>query len=173
MKRLSAHQKRSLKRRQQRSPRPRRRSRTRRVPRGEPGWESPLAGFVCKSKSEEPEDFHTWTAPEQERWWWENADYEMLPKGWQILRQAFGLEVYTAPLSGAEVSQLWSEHLSAHSPDMALDDWQHELQFLLDVAYFLTTGNLPIATTAGPVRDVTAIDAPVPDGRISGRQYQR
>jgi hypothetical protein len=30
---------------------------------------------------------------------------------------------------------------------MALDDRQHELQFLLDVAYFLTTGNMPIATT--------------------------
>jgi hypothetical protein len=107
-----------------------------------------LAGFVCKSKSEEPEDLHTWTAPEQERWWWENADYEMLPQGWHILRQAFGLEVSTAPLSGAEVAQLWSEHLSAHAPAMALDDRQHELQFLLDVAYFLTTGNLPIATTA-------------------------
>jgi hypothetical protein len=162
MKRLSAHQKRYLKRRQQRSQRPIRRSRTRRVPRGEQVWESSLAGFVFKTKSEEPEDFPTWTAPEQERWWWENADYEMLPNGWQILRQAFGLEVSTAPLSGAEVSQLWSENLSAHAPDMARDDRQDELQFLLDVAYFLTTGNMPIATTAGPVRDVTAPDAPVP-----------
>jgi len=111
-------------------------------------WESSLAGFVVKSKREEPEDFHTWIAPEQERWWWENADYEMLPKGWHILRQAFGLEVSTVPLSRAEVSQLWSEYLSAHAPDMARDDRQHELQFLLDVAYFLTTGNMPIATTA-------------------------
>ena len=161
MKRLSAHQKRDLKRRQQRSQRPLRRSRTRRVPRGEHVWESSLAGCVCKRKSEEPADFHTWTAPEQERWWWENADYEMLPKGWQILRQEFGLEVSTEPLSGAEVSQLWSENLSAHSPDMALDDRQDELQFLLDVAYFLTTGNMPIATTAGPVRDVTASATPI------------
>jgi hypothetical protein len=160
MKRLSAHQKRSLKRRQQRSQRPLRRSRTRHVPRGEQGWASSLAGFVVKSKSEEPEDFHTWTAPEQERWWWENADYEMRPQGWHILRQAFGLEVSTAPLSGAEVAQLWSANLSAHSPDMALDDQQAEFQFLLDVAYFLTTGNMPIATMAGPVRDVTATDAP-------------
>ena len=162
MKRLSAHQKRYLKRRQQRSHRPIRRARTRRVPRGEHGWESALAGFVVKSKRDEPEDLPTWTAPEQERWWWENADYEMLPTGWRILRQAFGLEVSTAPLSGAEVSQLWSAHLSAHAPDMALDDRQHELQFLLEVAYFLTTGTMPIATTAGPGREVTAIDAPVP-----------
>jgi hypothetical protein len=173
MKRLSTHQKRYLKRRQQRSPRPIRRSRTRHLSRGEHVWESSLAGFVCKRKSEEPEDFHTWTAPEQERWCWENADYEMLPKGWQILRQAFGLEVSTEPLSAAEVSQLWSENLSAHSPDMALDDRQDEFQFLLDVAYFLTTGNMPIATTAGPVRDVTATDAPVPDGSMYGRQSQR
>ena len=162
MKRLSTHQKRDLQRRQQRSQRPRRRSRTRRVARGEHGWESSVAGVVFKRKSEEPEDFHTWTAPEQERWWWENADYEMLPQGWQILRQALGLEVSTAPLSGAAVAQLWSEHLSAHLPAMARDDRQDELQFLLDVAYFLTTGTMPIATTAGPGRDVTATDAPVP-----------
>jgi len=162
MKRLSAHQKWYRKRRQQRSQRPIRRSRTRRVLRGEQVWESSLTGFVLKRKSEEPEDFHTWTAPEQERWWWENADYEMLPKGWHILRQAFGLEVSTVPLTRAEVSQLWSENLSAHSPDMVFDDRQDELQFLLDVAYFLTTGNMPIATTTGPVRDVTATDALVP-----------
>src|SRR5437764_9676731 len=57
MKRLSAHQRRDLQRRQQRSQRPRQRARTRRVPRGEHVWESSVAGVVFTRKSEEPEDF--------------------------------------------------------------------------------------------------------------------
>jgi hypothetical protein len=60
-----------------------------------------------------------------------------------MLRQAFGLEASTEPLSGAEVARLWHESLSARSPGFELDDRQQELQFLLDVAYFLTCGTPP------------------------------
>ena len=143
MKRLTPRQKRHHKRRQQRVHRPLRRSHTRRVSQGGAAWESPLNGFVFQQHSPEPDDFHTWTTAEQERWGWENVDYEVLPKGWQILRQEFGLEGSAEPLSGAEVARLWNESLSARSLGQELDDRQAEMQFLLDVAYFLTCGTPP------------------------------
>ena len=143
MKRLTPRQKRHHKRRQQRVQRPVRRSHTQRVSQGGDAWESPLNGFVFQQNSPEPDDFHTWTTAAQERWGWENVDYKVLPKGWQILRKEFGLEESTEPLSGAEVARLWHERLAARSPGFELDDRQQELQFLLDVAYFLTCGTPP------------------------------
>ena len=143
MKRLTPRQKRHHNRRQQRVQRPVRRSPTRRVSQGRNAWASPLNGFVFQQNSPEPDDFHTWTTAAQERWEWEHVDYKVLPKGWHILRKEFGLEASTEPLSGAEVARLWHERLAARSPGEALDDRQQELQFLLDVAYFLTCGTPP------------------------------
>ncbi len=103
----------------------------------------PRHGFTQRYDVPEPEGFHRLPPPEQDVWMWENTPFEIRPVGWSMLRQELGLARSPDPLTREQLMPLYAAVLQRGASREASGDWQSEMDFLIEIAWYVITGERP------------------------------